>query len=383
MVLGILLGVVPGAGALGIVAGGDQAALQAVVREACGRQVVMLGESATHGDGATEAFKVAVVERLVDECGFDGVYFEASHYEFLHIAERLRQHKVVSAEEVSGAVGGLWKFDAEFQPLVPFLLEKAVAGKVSLGGIDDQLGEMGQDWANVGMVANLTEVLPEAEGKACGAAMHRRIYSEDYEGDGYSKADRVEITGCLRGVRRVYEGRPGAGNWVEMIDAIQRWVERDPLPGAQQIVARDRSMFRDFEWLQRETPRPHKVIVWTATVHGAKVGDPTWGDKTGANFGALVHQEYGAGAFTLGFSALGGRYRAGREVKEQPVAPADSLERQAMGDGDAEAVYVGAGRLKAMGVVPGAVFMHSYEALDWETYVDGVVVFREERVPGR
>jgi erythromycin esterase-like protein len=305
VLLVLLFGVAPSAKAFVPLEFGDGAALTAVTRDLCQRPVVMIGESATHGDGATEAFKVALVEKLVNECGFDSVYFEASHYEFINIARKLRESKAVSVEDVSAAIGGLWKFDEEFQPLVPFLLEKAVAGKISLGGIDDQLGEMGQDWANVAMVANLTMVLPESQGKECGLALHRRIYGEDAD----SSADRAEVTGCLSDARRIYAGdkandRRDDDDWVEMIGAFQRWIDRDPAAEAEQIVARDRSMFQNFEWLRRQEPRRHKVIVWAATVHIAKQGDPTWGDRTGTNFGSLVHREYGAKAFSLGFSAL-------------------------------------------------------------------------------
>ena len=135
---------------------GDQDALTAVTHDLCPRQVAMLGESATHGDGRTETFKVALVERLINECGFDSVFFEASHIEFLHLTRQLRTGPPVSADQLSSAIGGLWKFDREFQPLVPLLLAKAQAGQIALGGIDDQLGQLGQDYANVEMVTELT-----------------------------------------------------------------------------------------------------------------------------------------------------------------------------------------------------------------------------------
>ena len=151
---------------------GDGDALTAVTHDLCHRQVAMLGESATHGDGHTVAFKVALVERLVNECGFDSVFFEASHYEFINIARRFRTGQAVSADQVSSAVGGLWKFDREFQPLVPFLLTKAQAGQISLGGLDDQLDEMGQDYANVEMVTELTSFLPQQQRQDCSLALH-------------------------------------------------------------------------------------------------------------------------------------------------------------------------------------------------------------------
>ena len=61
----------------------DEKALDSATRGLCKAQVAMLGEIATHGDGHTLAFKVALVERLVDRCGFDTVLFEANQDEWL------------------------------------------------------------------------------------------------------------------------------------------------------------------------------------------------------------------------------------------------------------------------------------------------------------
>lgn len=371
-----------------LVAPGYGEALTAVIHDACHRQVVLLGESATHGDGHTEAFKVALVERLVNECGFESVFFEASHYEFINIGRRLRTGQTVSAEQVSSAVGGLWKSDREFEPLVPFLLAKTQAGQISLGGIDDQLGGAGQDYANVEMVSELTGFLPEQQRQGCSLALHRRIYNDYTEAAPYSESDRSQISACLSNIEGAVEAdrtseRAGREERQEMISAIQRCIRRDFDPDAEQIVGRDKSMFQNFEWLRRQQPE-RKIILWAATVHIAKQGDPSWADHTGQNFGLYVHQEYGARAFSLGFSALNGSYRQGRrDVHELPAAPADSLEAQALRGSRSDAVYVGSAQLATMGTVPGAICRHSYETFRWINLVDGVVVFREEHPPSR
>jgi erythromycin esterase-like protein len=364
---------------------GDGDALTAVTHDLCHRQVVMLGESATHGDGHTEAFKVALVERLVNECGFDSVFFEASHYEFINIARRLRTGQAVSADQVSAAIGGLWRFDGEFKSLVPFLLVKAQAGQISLGGIDDQLGEMGQDYANVEMFTELTGFLPQQQRQDCSFAIHRRIYSDNEHP--YSKAGDSQIATCLSAIQVSVAADKttdlaGKEERQEMISSVRRWISRDFASDAEQTVERDRSMFQNFEWLRRQQPRRHKVILWSATVHIAKQGDPSWGDHTGTNFGSFVHREYGERAFSLGFSALTGSYRQGRrDVHEMQSAPSDSLEAQALRGSGRDAVYVGSAQLAAMGTVPGAIFRHSYQTLPWTNFLDGVVVFREEHSP--
>lgn len=361
----------------------DDAVLNATVRAVCGKQVVMLGESASHGDGQTESFKVALVKRLVQECGFDRMYFEASYYEFINIARQLRMRKAVTTDQISAAIGGLWKFDNEFKPLVPFLQRKAADGTIALGGLDDQLGQLGQSYSNDTLLADLSKVLPERERAACRDVLHRRVYS-----DGYAQAEEAKLAYCLAEIRRTYEAesakdRVSRDEDLEMIDAMQRWSQRDSFVRGNQIAARDRSMFHNFEWLQRQHAERHKTILWMATVHAAKRGDPGWGDRTGVNFGSLVHQEYGAQAFVCGFSALEGSYRQGPEIHEQPTAPVDSLERRVMQEAKAESVFLGPKQLASYGTIPAAIFRHNYESLPWSEYVDGVVIFRREHASVR
>jgi erythromycin esterase-like protein len=366
---------------------GDEEALSAATQGLCRTQVAMLGESATHGDGHTLAFKVALVERLVDQCGFDAVFFEANHDEFIHLNKRLRSGQAVTSKDLLSAVGGLWKFYREFQPLAPFLLTRAQTGRVFLGGIDDQLAQLGQDYANVEMVAELTDLLPLPERQRCSTTLHKRVYYDYSDAARYSKEDRSQIVACLSDIEVAAAADKAAGGAdreerLEMISATQRWVARDFSSDSENIVNRDRSMFQNFEWLQGRLPKRHKVIVWAATVHIAKQGDPTWGDHAGTNFGSFVHRKYGDHAYSLGFSALSGLYRQGKgNFPVMPSAPPHSVEIHALQEGGADASYVGRSQLSAMGTTSGALFRHSYQALPWSDYLDGVVVFRTEHPP--
>ena len=363
---------------------GDEAALSAVTKALCHNQVAMLGESSTHGDGRTVAFKGALIERLIDQCGFDSVYFEASHYEFIHLNQELRSGTAVTTGDLLSAVGGLWEFDQEFQPLASFLMSQAQSGKVFLGGLDDQLGQHGQDYANIALVSDLTKLLPEAERQECSAALHQRIYSNYTDTKPYSKLDRARLDTCLAEADRAASAPVDRDTEErqEMISAAERWISRDFTSGAESIVNRDRSMFQDFEWLQNHQPKRHKIIVWAATVHIAKQADRTWGDHTGTNFGSFIHRKYGGNAFSLGFSAITGSYRqGGRQIREMPAAPTDSVEVRALRGTDSTASFVRSAQLAAMGAIPGAFFQHSYESLSWSTFLDGVVVFQAEHAP--
>jgi len=365
----------------------DAKALSAATQGLCRTQVAMLGESATHGDGHTLAFKVALLERLVDQCGFGSVFFEANHDEFIHLNKRLREGQAITPEDLLSAVGGLWEFYHEFQPLASFLVTRAQTGRVFLGGLDDQLGQFGQNYANVEMVAELTDLLSQPERQSCSTALRKRIYYDYSQAAPYSKLDRSQIDTCLLRIQAASAANQATKGedkeeQLEMISAAQRWVSRDFSSDAENMVHRDRSMFQNFEWLQSRLPKGHKVIVWAATVHIAKQGDPTWGDHSGTNFGSLVHRAYGDHAYSLGFSALTGSFRQGKgNFAVMPPAPSDSVEAHALQDSSASASYVGSPQLAGTGTIPGAFFRHSYQTLPWSSFLDGAIVFQSEYPP--
>ena len=368
----------------------DEKALSAATHALCHAHVAMLGESATHGDGHTLAFKVALVERLVDQCGFRSVFFEANQDEFIHLNHRIHSGQTSTPDDVLTAVGGLWKFYREFQPLAPFLLARAQSHRIVLGGLDDQLAQLGQDYANDGMLVELTDLLPDLERQTCSTALHKRV-TYDYPASApYSRADRTQIETCLAHIQTASttntsiknEDREDREEQLEMISAAQRWVSRDFTSDAEAMVNRDRSMFQTLEWLQRRLPKRQKTIIWAATVHIAKHADPTWGDHSGTNFGSFLHQEYGNRAASLGFSALTGSFRQGKgNFPAMPASPPDSIEARALHGTDADASYVGSAELNTVRTAPGAFFRHSYQMLHWSDFLDGVVVFRAEYPP--
>jgi erythromycin esterase-like protein len=168
-----------------------------------------------------------------------------------------------------------------------------------------------------------------------------------------------------------------------MISATGRWVDRDFSSNTENAVKRDGSMFQNFEWLQSRPPKRHKVLVWAATVHIAKQGDPTWGDLTGRNFGSFIHRSSGNHPYSLGFSSLSGSYRQGKgNFPAMPSPPPNSVEVQALHDGSAGTAFVDQSRLAAMGMTSGAFFRHSYQTFEWSEFLDGVVIFQAEYPPG-
>ncbi|MDQ2946800.1 MAG: hypothetical protein M3Y27_12785 [Acidobacteriota bacterium] len=74
-------------------------------------------------------------------------------------------------------------------------MAKAQAGQISLGDIDDQLGGLGQDYANVAMVTELTGFLPQQQRQDCSLSLHRRIYS-DYTEAGIHASEWIGCSLC-------------------------------------------------------------------------------------------------------------------------------------------------------------------------------------------
>ncbi len=103
----------------------------------------------------------------------------------------------MTPDDLLTAVGGLWKFYREFQSLAPFLLTRARSGRVFLGGLDDQLASLGQNYANNEMIAGFTSLLPPPEQQRCNAAFRQRIYYDHPSDKPYSKLDQSQLETCL------------------------------------------------------------------------------------------------------------------------------------------------------------------------------------------
>ncbi|MDB5469328.1 MAG: hypothetical protein JWR84_888 [Caulobacter sp.] len=363
----------------------ERRALDAAVRDLCGRKLVLLGENGFHGDGRTNGFKSDLVQRLVQSCGFDAVFFEASTYDFLEISRQQREGGAVTPEMVSSAIGGLWNQNEETTALIAFLQPRAAAGRVVLGGLDDQLGIRGMFYSLERMPVELAALLSDDRREACAKLLRQRIWSDYPREAPYDEAARLRVTQCLGEIRGAADREADLTRRPELqqiLSAMERATARDRLTGPQRLADRDRSMFRTLQWLTGRLPPGSKVIVWSANAHVEKaVGLSGFAP----NLGSLVHQAYGNQAFVVGFTAASGSFRWGvRTAHEIPAAPADSLEARALSDGRRDVVYLGPSVLALEGISPGAVVDdHKQVSARWADFYDGVIVFRAERPPRR
>ena len=355
-------------------AGAD--ALSKATDALCDRRVALLGEGSNHGDGETERFKQELVRRLVDECGFDVVLFEASLYEFAALHRRAEAGKPVEERALAAAVGGLWSRDRAFQPLLTFLTRRVNDGRVAVGGFDDQIGGAGQAFANDGLGPELFADLPPDRRADCAARLRRRIYYDFPQDELYSPSDRAALLGCIDEAT-IMPARPDRAWLRPLATSMRRWIARDLLDDVDQMQARERSMFENFRWHKANGLGARKLILWGATVHLARA--PAEGTAA-VPLGAMIARDEGAGAYALGFTALGGAVRQSRrQIVEVASPPPGSLEARAAAEMADEVAFFESDWLARAGNAEGAALRHRYQMADWSRLLDGLVVFRAER----
>ena len=126
----------------------EELAAARVAAAVCSKRVVLLGELPSHGEARGFGVKARVVERLVADCGFRAVLFEAGSYDFIGLEATIAGASRAAAGTarpdsleiaLARAIGGLW-WTRELAGWRRWLALEAAAGRVTVGGLDDQTG---------------------------------------------------------------------------------------------------------------------------------------------------------------------------------------------------------------------------------------------------
>jgi erythromycin esterase-like protein len=359
-----------------------------VVHDLCNARVALLGESRTHGFGNTMAFKAEIARRLIDECHFNAFLIESGTYDFVKIRRDVRARRPLTDAMVAAAIGGLWA-NGDVEPLIPFLTAKAQQGSIVLGGLDDQLGR--GTYAQLQMPGDLVESLPENDRERCRAVLQRHTLWQYTNEQPYGPPDKARILACLEevagNVRRQHDANVRDDDSV-MVASLQRLFARDFDEGTvagvdantRAFTNRDRSMYENFRWWMSRLPAGSKVIVWTATVHAAKISVP--GQERFVPLGFYIARDFGHEAFVLGISALAGTSGMMRQpVRPLPPAPDSSLEARAFALPGSDSRYLDRATLRAAGSAPSRVLGMDFTTTVWADVIDGLVVLRDERPP--
>ncbi len=367
-------------------AGQEAVALAAAVEASCNQRLVLLGENGFHGDGRTSAFKADMVRRLVLECGFDAVVFEASLYDFIAVNQAIRRGDA-TPDMLSSAIGGLWNQNREVQDLIAFLFAEAHDGRIDLAGMDDQLGSRGAFYSLERMPQDLAALLPVGRREDCAARLRQRIWSQFSAAEPYDEAHRTALRQCLDEIdaglnQAAPEVQAARLEYLTMASGYRRALDRDFLAPPALIQSRDRDMAYRVREIVEGLPAGARVIVWTANVHAARSGAATTTYGEAPTMGAWLDQFYGSDVFAVGFAAAGGTYRFNGGSRGIDAAEAGSLEAAVLVGTQDEAVWLGSDDIASLGTVVGSIFRHHQPVTaDWSQVFDGIVVFRSERAP--
>jgi erythromycin esterase-like protein len=359
----------------------DPQLIARVASDACEARVVFLGSPGSHGSTKLLEFEGALIEKLVSDCHFGRVVFEAPIYGFLDLERRLQNGKVASKHEILDMVGGIWSDAKEFQPIAEFLAARLQKKAVALDGIDDQIGATG-DYVQSHMTVELVDYLPESERKICKDKLQSHVDWKYDAAHPYSMVDKEALLTCLHGISDVLSKKNPHDTWIpRAVSAnLSRYISRNFLYDNDRdsgFSARDRSMAMNFELLSIGRPKA-KTIVWGATIHMAKSLKSVSGDVSKLEaFGPLLIQNLHLHPFVIATSSLSGT--EGRaKPKPLPNAPANSIEAHSFENTSDPAVYVNAKQLSKFGPRPARIVTSGYVKADWKTVVDALVIFKED-----
>jgi len=341
-----------------------------VVNAICQKQIVLLGELPTHGEAHTFDAKSQIADRLIAQCGFTAILFEAGIYDFIGF-ERAAEGRTAAPEQLDNAIGRFW-WTRELTPWRRALFDAATRRQVVVGGLDDQVSITSQ-YAKASLPGLIAAASSESTAAECRQTASRHVgWTYDVRTP-FDEREQLRLQRCARhaadaaAVNRSIDPADRV-----MLESFARYVDRQR-PGA--ASDRDESMYRNLVWYLERLPANSRVIIWTATVHAARQR----GSLPQVPLGARVFERWGDRVGTVGFTAYAGyTSMAGRAATPLSDAPRESLE--ATTTSESAWALLDSEKLRAIGRVSSRLF-GKFASETWSDYFDAVVVIRQEVAP--
>ena len=395
-------------GSPGVHAATDALEEQSAARVAaavCSKRVVLLGELPEHGEARGFGVKARIVERLVARCGFRAVLFEAGSYDFFGLKRALAATQQAPAGPaartdslelaLARAIGGLW-WTRELAGWRRWLVHEAVAGRVAIGGIDDQPSATAA-YARATLPGLVGAAVPPVRAAECQEAVARYLGYTYTATLPYDSTERARLADCTRlAADRAPAERTSTARTAErrtpdevMLGDLASYFARERgagEPGAAGTPDRDLVMAQNVAWWSARLSRDAKIVVWTATTHAARAPDAPSVRPLGVPpLGERLAERWGDRLAVIGFTALRGQWsRAGQPSQPLAPLPPQALEARALAAGAAgdaaEWAYLDRAALRSLGSVPSRLF-GKVTTTDWSTAFDGVLVIRDEVAP--
>jgi erythromycin esterase-like protein len=341
-----------------------------VVNAVCQKQIVLLGELPTHGEAHTFDLKSKVADRLMAQCGFTAILFEAPIYDFIGF-ERAAATRSATAEQLDNAIGRFW-WTRELTPWRRALFEAATRQRVVVGGLDDQVS-ITSHYARAALPRLIAAASSESTATECRQSVSRNVGWMYDAANPFDEREQLRLQQCARNAAdaaAVHRSLDAADR--VMLESFARYAERQRV---SRTSSRDESMYRNLVWYLERLPANSRVVIWTATVHAARQR----GVRTEVPLGARVVERWGDRVGSVGFTAYAGyTSMAGRPASPIADAPPGSLEATATST--SAWALLDSEKLRAIGRVSSRL-LGTFVSETWSDYFDAVVVIRQEVAP--
>jgi erythromycin esterase-like protein len=347
-----------------------QSIVDGVVHAVCQKQIVLLGELPTHGEAHTFDLKSKIADRLIAQCGFTAILFEAPIYDFIGL-ERAAATRTATPEQLDNAIGRFW-WTRELTPWRRALFEAATRQRVAVGGLDDQVS-ITSHYAKAALPQLITAASSDSAATECRQSVSRNVGWTYDATNPFDEREQLRLQQCARHAADAAAANRSfdAADRV-MLESFARYADRQRVGLTS---SRDESMYRNLVWYLERLPANSRVVIWTATVHAAR----RRGSRAEVPLGARVVERWGDRVGTVGFTAYAGyTSRAGRPASPISDAPPESLEATATSY--SALALLDSEQLRAIGRVPSRL-LGTFVSETWSDYFDAVVVIRQEVAP--
>ena len=347
-----------------------QSIVDGVVSAVCQKQIVLLGELPTHGEAHTFDVKSKIADRLIAQCGFTAILFEAPIYDFIGL-ERAAETHTATQVLLDNAIGRFW-WTRELTPWRRALFEAATRQRVVVGGLDDQVS-ITSHYAEAALPRLIAAASSESTATECRQTVSRHVGWTYDAKHPFDEREQLRLQQCARSAADAAAANRSldAADRV-MLESFARYADRQRLG---MTSGRDESMYRNLVWYLERLPKNSRVVIWTATVHAARQR----GSLSEVPLGARVVERWGDRVGTGGFTAYSGyTSRAGRPASPISDAPPESLEATATSE--SAWALLDSEKLRAIGRVPSRL-LGTFVSETWSDYFDAVVVIRQEVAP--
>jgi len=336
-----------------------------VVEAVCQKQIVMLGEPPSHWEAMAFDAKSQIVDRLIAQCGFTAILFEAPIYDFVGF-DRAVKAQAPTPDQLDDAIGRFW-LTRELAPWRRSLFDAASRRRVTIGGLDDQISITSR-YAQ----STLPTLIAAASSKPdCAETVARHLKYTYDAAHPFDDTEKRSLQACARRASSAATGRFEPAERA-MLDSFVRYADRQ-IPNAP--LDRDASMFRNLVWYIDQLPANARVVVWTATVHAAR----KQGALAEVPLGQRVAERWGDRAAAVGFTAYGGTTsRAARPATAISDAPTESLEAAATKT--SAWTLLNSAELRAAGTISSRL-LGKFLSENWADFFDAVIVVRREVAP--